>query len=273
MKVDSVTKEYMWCLLFPFPFFIRFFSFFFFFSFSFFLWISFSLSVVASNNFNYKTKTKTKKNHSSTTTTGTYPEVAAQLSNAHEERLCSTLEVSAHAGACRDVAQVYGLENVAPIAHAAPDLLCEQLRECARPGEHQNTLPASAGAAVATSSTSAAAARRRMTREQATAVLGDVLISSEPSPGGGVSKGVMSMMSSLFKMRMQSQMMMQAMQMRQQLMENEHKMMQKVMRAMARNRAIRAELKHLKKMAYREQPGNCDCCDGCLPPAKGGKKH
>lgn len=50
------------------------------------------------------------------------------------------------------------------------------------------------------------------------------------------------------------------MQMRQQLMENEHKMMQKIMRAMARNRAIRCELKHLKKMAYRAQPGNCDCC-------------
>jgi len=183
----------------------------------------------------------------------------AQASLAHEEKMCSRLG-SELQQSCVLVSQIYGLENVAPIARVAPDLLCEQITECR---------------------TKNLGGHKIMTHEQVVSVLGDammddaandVLVQTEAEKKPGVSSGVMGMMSSLFKMRMQSQMMMQAMSMRQQLMENEHKMMQKIMRAMARNRAIRSELQHLKKMAYRAQPGNCDCCDACLPAKGGGGK-
>ena len=78
---------------------------------------------------------------------------------------------------------------------------------------------------------------------------GDLLVQSSDLTGN-----TMRMMSSLFQMRMSSQMMMQAMAMRAQQQQNEHKMMEKVTRAMSRNRAIRAELKRLKKAAFRAQP-------------------
>lgn len=195
------------------------------------------------------------------------PETAAKAANAHEERMCEGLGQEEFVQGCKDVAQVYGLENLSPIAASAPDLICEQLMSCrmlaksAKVGQHKLL----SHEQVVSVLTDAIASPEAANAEEE--VHGDVLVSKE----AGASGQLMSMMSSLFKMRMQSQMMMQAMQMRQTLMENEHKMMEKIMRAMARNRAIRCELKHLKKMAYRAQPGNCDCCDGCLPPKKGGK--
>lgn len=185
-----------------------------------------------------------------------HSEADALASLAHEEKMCGRLSGDL-SQACVLVSQIYGLENVGPIAEVAPDLLCEQIMACR---------------------SHAIGGHKIMSHEQVVSVLGDAMMNdaandaasdvlvqadaadeaeAEAGKKSGVSKGVMGMMASLFKMRMQSQMMMQAMSMRQQLMENEHKMMQKIMRAMARNRAIRSELQHLKKMAYRAQPGNC----------------
>eukprot|EP00163_Fabomonas_tropica_P003314 TRINITY_DN127_c1_g4_i4.p2 TRINITY_DN127_c1_g4~~TRINITY_DN127_c1_g4_i4.p2 ORF type:complete len:265 (-),score=84.35 TRINITY_DN127_c1_g4_i4:174-968(-) len=175
------------------------------------------------------------------------PEIDAQLANAKETQLCQQLEPN-HIKACEEIAQIYGLDNVRDFVNKAPDLLCEQLSKCS-PSEG-----------------------KKLTHDEVVSVLNDVLAKDADTlvsaPQESIASGMTKMMGSLFHMRMQSQLMMQAMQMRQQLMENEHKMMQKVLRAMSRNRAIRSQLKHLKKMAYRAQPGNCDCCEACLP-AKG----
>ena len=43
---------------------------------------------------------------------------------------------------------------------------------------------------------------------------------------------------------------------------------QKLLAAQERNKNLREQLRHIQKEAYRNQPGHCDCCDGCLTPGQ-----
>ncbi len=123
-----------------------------------------------------------------------FPEVDAQLANSHEERLCEGLEPE-YVLSCKAVAQIYGLENINSIVASAPDLLCEQLVSCR--------------------TSSAKKGRKLLTHEQVLTVLGDAIVTDDQLPSSdvltqadpGVAGGVMGMMTSLFKLRMQSQMM------------------------------------------------------------------
>ncbi len=40
---------------------------------------------------------------------------------------------------------------------------------------------------------------------------------------------------------------------------------EKLRRAEARNRGLKRDMRQMRKDTWRAQPGNCDCCDSCLP--------
>jgi hypothetical protein len=169
---------------------------------------------------------------------------------------CSAVSGGArHVRACEEIARTYGLENVDEFVQAAPDLLCEPLGRCGAVTadaaarefddigdvmlgvDHGLTIAAGAAGKVERSSDKSASMVRAMKLMMA------------------------HRMYSMLNMKM-----MQDQQMGQQLV---HAMMSKLVAAQERNREIKQEYLHFIKAAYRNEPGNCDCCEGCLP-AKGG---
>lgn len=169
--------------------------------------------------------------------------------------ICGSMEKEEHSAACESVAQMYGLENVDEFVSAAPDLLCEPLSSC-----------------------------DGVTSDDATRELddvGDVLlgvdnsiqIRSDDDDDKKKKKGndMASAMKLMMAHRMYSMLNMKLMQDQQMGQQLVHAMMSKLIAAQERNREIKQEYLHFMKQSYRNQPGNCDCCDACLPPKKGGK--
>jgi hypothetical protein len=148
--------------------------------------------------------------------------------------------------ACEDVQDMYGLDHVKVLMRHAPALLCEPLRSCGR-----FALPdAVAGGGIAAAVTGAG---------------GDLLLQTG-APGALASLGINAA-------AMEQQQMLQGQRMREQEMREMDSLLssqvqQKLLAAQERNKNLREQLRHIQKEAYRNQPGHCDCCDGCLTPGQ-----
>lgn len=159
-----------------------------------------------------------------------------------------------HVRACEEIARTYGLENVDEFVQAAPDLLCEPLGRCGAVSDDAAArefddigdvmLGVDHGLAVA----AGAAGKVKKSSSSASMVRAMKLMMAHR-------------MYSMLNMKM-----MQDQQMGQQLV---HAMMSKLVAAQERNREIKQEYLHFIKAAYRNEPGNCDCCEGCLPAKSG----
>jgi len=177
--------------------------------------------------------------------------------------VCDDFTNSEHAHACHSIAQMYGLENIDEFVSAAPDLLCEPLTSCqgeVSSDEATRAFDDVGDILIGADATTSILAGTAQSHDEAE--------TDDRRHGGNNMAKAMKLMMAHRMYSMLNMKMMQDQQMGQQLV---HKMMSKLIAAQERNREIKQEYLHFMKQAYRNQPGNCDCCDACLPPKKGGK--
>lgn len=171
--------------------------------------------------------------------------------------------------ACEDVHDVYGLDHLKALAVVAPSLLCEHLPECGFMQDHaalagvaavslaqDQDLLVTLGTNQGMDGQGGESQDEENDLEGDVASEGDLLVGNAPSTQESLEINAAAM---------EQQQMLEGQRMREQELREmdallNQQVQQKLLAAQERNRQIRQNLGHLMKVAYRAQPGHCDCC-------------
>eukprot|EP00163_Fabomonas_tropica_P002398 TRINITY_DN1181_c0_g1_i1.p1 TRINITY_DN1181_c0_g1~~TRINITY_DN1181_c0_g1_i1.p1 ORF type:complete len:250 (+),score=75.81 TRINITY_DN1181_c0_g1_i1:421-1170(+) len=184
----------------------------------------------------------------------------------YEHKLCDKSfheEGEEHwADACHDIVDTYGLDSVEVLMASAPSTLCAHVKQCRQDynykeeslDEYSDVL-VGVGAWSELLGTVGAVQEQTKGDGQQAILPEEAAALKQPGAGGNNGQGMASMMYQQ-----------QAMDQQAQQEEQVNNAVRKIRRAEARNRALRRDLRELRKETWRSKPGNCDCCDACLPP-------
>lgn len=230
-----------------------------------------------------------------------YTDAAAEMDVDAEKRMCTQANIISPGfiAACKTVVTAFGLDNVEHLISTIPHMVCAHVQICSQVRsfnstetllDHTDVLMQISLDDFALSNLQAGMLGPENAAPLAPAAQGNAVpiapaaAPPQPAPGSVSQKSIPGLASSnnvvieapLPDFGTQNiAAMMYHNQLIEQQQREEHQMMEatrKVSRAAARNRALRRDLRELRKQTWRSQPGNCDCCDACLPAANAGQQ-